>query len=312
MTPAAPSVRPGRASTGLGGGRSAAPVSRDSQPISTHGRAALQAGGIQIAGASATGSQARLESEETPMSLANVSSNAVAYVPPPDGPNRAARTVLAAARIRAAAADDWHGEADRRFADRLEERERSRDLPAHLREIGAGRELVNQEMRDIPGLVDTVENPDYVAASASRDRLELANDAGALSVALDAADTIKAGDSLEKMAVHQMAAVHACTMRMIARLNEELETCAFIDPQKREAGNVRANRLAGSVARLMGAYQSGMLALQRKRSGGQQHVKVTHVHQQVKVEPGSQAIVAGVATRGEPGDEQGEARKNDL
>jgi hypothetical protein len=54
MTPAAPGVRLERASAGLGAGRSAAPVSRDSQPISMHGRAALPAGGIEIAGASAT------------------------------------------------------------------------------------------------------------------------------------------------------------------------------------------------------------------------------------------------------------------
>jgi hypothetical protein len=96
--------------------------------------------------------------------------------------------------------------------------------------------------------------------------------------ALDAADTIVARDSLEKMAAHQLAAVHSCTMKMIARLNEDLDSCRVIHPQAREAANIRANRAAGSVARLMGAYQSGMLALQRKRSGGQQHVKVTHVH----------------------------------
>jgi len=50
-----------------------------------------------------------------------------------------------------------------------------------------------------------IENPDHVAAGASRERLELADAAGALVVALDAADTIEARDSLEKMAVHQMA-----------------------------------------------------------------------------------------------------------
>jgi len=87
-------------------------------------------------------------------------------------------------------------------------------------------------------------------------------------------------------------------MKMIARLNEELDHCRVIHPQTREAANIRANRLAGSVARLMGAYQSGVLTLQRKRSGGTQHVKVTHVQQQVTVGPGAQAIVAGEASGG--------------
>ena len=146
--------------------------------------------------------------------------------------------------------------------------------------------------------MNTLAAPDFVAADASQARLELAKDAGALVGALDAADTIEARDSLERMHAHQMAAVHACAMRMMARLNEDLDSCRVLDQRVREAANIRANRTAGSVARLMGAYQSGMLALQRKRSGGTQHVKVTHVQQQVTVEPGAQAIVAGQANGG--------------
>jgi hypothetical protein len=41
-----------------------------------------------------------------------------------------------------------------------------------------------------------------VTAEASRDRLALASQAGSLGLALDAADTIQAQDSLEKMLVH--------------------------------------------------------------------------------------------------------------
>jgi hypothetical protein len=42
----------------------------------------------------------------------------------------------------------------------------------------------------------------FGGAEASRDRLGLASQAGSLSLALDAADTIQAQDSLEKMLVH--------------------------------------------------------------------------------------------------------------
>jgi hypothetical protein len=45
------------------------------------------------------------------------------------------------------------------------------------------------------------------------------------------------------------------------------------------AVNVEACRLAGAVGRLMASYQSGMLALERVRSGGKQHVVVQHIHQ---------------------------------
>ena len=40
-------------------------------------------------------------------------------------------------------------------------------------------------------------------------------------------------------------------------------------------------------------YQQGLLTLQRKRTGGNQHVTVKHIHQQVNVTEGGQAVVAG-------------------
>src|SRR5262249_14862888 len=46
----------------------------------------------------------------------------------------------------------------------------------------------------------------------------------------------------------------------------------------------------------------GLLTLQRKRTGGNQHVTVKHIHQQVNVTEGGQAVVAGdTVTRG-PGE----------
>jgi hypothetical protein len=62
-----------------------------------------------------------------------------------------------------------------------------------------------ENRRDGLGVVNTVADPDYVTASASRERLELANEAGSLDLALDVADSIQAQDSLEKMLVHEMA-----------------------------------------------------------------------------------------------------------
>ena len=45
----------------------------------------------------------------------------------------------------------------------------------------------------------TVDRSDCVAIEASRDRLELADKAGALEMGLDLADTIQADNSMEKM-----------------------------------------------------------------------------------------------------------------
>src|SRR2546427_10319984 len=94
---------------------------------------------------------------------------------------------------------------DLRLADEWLAQARTKQLPSTRTEIGAGGELIDREDRwDELGVVNTVAEPDYVTASASRERLELASEAGSLSFALDAAETIQARGRLEEMLVHQM------------------------------------------------------------------------------------------------------------
>src|SRR5262245_59004844 len=155
------------------------------------------------------------------------------------GQPKAGDYVLAAERMRAeaAASPDQSTAFDLARADKWEGQARTK-MPSTRTEIGAGRELIDVEnRRDALGVVDTVADPDYVTASASRERLELANEAGSLDLALDAADTIQGQDSLEKMLVHQMAVLHRGMMRAAARMNEELYAA------RDEAANVRACRL---------------------------------------------------------------------
>jgi hypothetical protein len=52
-----------------------------------------------------------------------------------------------------------------------------------------------------------------LAAAASVARLDLVADAGALSVGVDAAETIQASNSLEKMLAHQMGVAHTMAMK---------------------------------------------------------------------------------------------------
>ena len=216
------------------------------------------------------------------------------------GQPKAGDYVLAAERVRAEAAARPHQSTtafDLARADRWEGQARTKQLPSTRTEIGAGRELIDVENRwDAVGVVDTVADPDFVTASASRERLELADAAGSLDLALDVADSIQAQDSLEKMLVHQMAVLHRGMMRAATRMNEELYALTGRDEARREAANVRACRLAGAISRLSATYQQGLLTLQRKRTGGNQHVTVKHIHQQVNVTEGGQAVVAGVGT----------------
>src|SRR5215213_1658078 len=101
---------------------------------------------------------------------------------------------------------------------------------------------------------------------------------GPLGIGLDLADTITARNSLEKMLVHQMASAHAATMRMIEQMNRQIEVMAGCYPkgQQSETNNLQCTRLAGAVARMMGAYNQGTLTLERLRSGGGQTVVVKH------------------------------------
>src|SRR5262249_31187222 len=103
-----------------------------------------------------------------------------------EGEPKAGDYVLAAERVRVEAAASPHRstEFDLARADRWEGQARTKQLPSTRTEIGAGGELIDIENRwNALGVVNTVADPDYVTASASRERLELANEAGSLDLA---------------------------------------------------------------------------------------------------------------------------------
>jgi hypothetical protein len=212
------------------------------------------------------------------------------------------------ATARAIAAEDptgarfWRYEAedaDQQAASLLE-------LP-EAPEIGVGNELVP------PGgyegtnhyLVHTLTQPDAVTAEASLERLNLAENAGSLAMAVDAAETIQAQNSLEKMLAHQMAAAHGAAMRIFARAEDEMRRCEYQGAHERHEAQLSATRLLNTSARLMGSFQDGMTTLHRMRRGGQQTVTVQHV----QVSDGGQAVVAGSVESGNRGPVRGDDRE---
>jgi hypothetical protein len=176
--------------------------------------------------------------------------------------------------------------------------------------VGNGNEMAigTKAMRPF---VDTVrERPDMLAVDASRRRMELADKANALTLSLDAAATIAAANSLEKMLVQEMAAAHVMAMELQA------EACELLQRYKRSGHvyqqlSIEAGRLLNASARMMDSYQHGLLTLTKVRSGGQQTVVVQHVN----VGDGGRAMVAGqVKLRGkdgrkEPAKAEGETEK---
>ncbi|MGH1570273.1 hypothetical protein ACRAWG_05910 [Methylobacterium sp. P31] len=191
--------------------------------------------------------------------------------------------MLGAARVRA----EERGPSA--TADRIEAAAREPVVsPARI----VGGELVPEEdfaAKTLPAILDTLVSPDAVAADASRDRLDLAKNAGALELALDTADTIQAADSLERMLAHQLAATHVAAMKTAALMGKQLDIADRTYGTANQAANIEAVRLAGAMARLNGSFQAGLQTLQKVRSGGRQLVVVQHN----VVQPGGQAVIGG-------------------
>jgi hypothetical protein len=161
--------------------------------------------------------------------------------------------------------------------------------------IGNGNEVAVATHDSIPGIIETVrEHPGMVTARASHARLALTGDA--LILAADAANSVNAANSLEKMLVHQLAASHRLGMKFIEKAalllgRFDLGLSGLRPASELQVNSVEAARLANAGARMMSAYTDALLALDRVRRGGRQTVKV--VHQHVAVGPGGQAVVAG-------------------
>jgi hypothetical protein len=159
--------------------------------------------------------------------------------------------------------------------------------------VGSGGEMVpTSDIADKnAALVDTIKStPDMVTARASIARINLIAETGNLDLATDVADTIKARNSLEKMLAHQIAEAHGLAMKLAAKSGQFLGNVTSWDPEGRQQiSSIEASRLANSAARMMEAFNQGLLTLDRLRNGRRQLVTVQHV----TVNPGGQAIVAG-------------------
>jgi hypothetical protein len=122
-------------------------------------------------------------------------------------------------------------------------------------------------------LVDTLKLPDVAALDASAHRLELlgrmGNDSAAM--ALDAAASIEAGNSLEKMLAHQLAVAHKTALQLT-------DKGTFQHDAEEKA------RLLNLACRMMESYQRGLLTLARLRNSDRHHVALT-------VAEGGQAVV---------------------
>lgn len=143
-------------------------------------------------------------------------------------------------------------------------------------------------IRDVAEAVQSP--PDTLTAEATMGRLTLAREAGVLTQAVEAAESVGAEGAMEQMLVHGITAAHAVGMRLLAAANTALQTH---ERERLLSGSgsalVDAGRSAVAAARLMDSMTRATAALDRLRHGGCQHVTVQHL----VVTEGGQAVVAG-------------------
>jgi len=180
----------------------------------------------------------------------------------------------------------------------------SRALRAPGRNLRRGRGGTTLDTMDVaarPGvLADVVASPDALSARADLDRLDLAGNR--VTAAVDMAEQLGARDSGEKALAHQLAAAHSLAMRLAAQAEGCVGRIGMGEPfgsigPREQVYAVEAARLAGASARMMEAFNRGILTLQRLRSDGEQRITVQHI-QHVSVAEGAQAVVAGRVERG--------------
>jgi hypothetical protein len=154
--------------------------------------------------------------------------------------------------------------------------------------VGNGGEIAIGTKAMAPFRDMVVEHPDMLVIGASRQRMELADRSGSLSMALEASATINATNSLEKMLGHQAAAAHTAAMEFQAEARDLLQTFKRTG-YVHQSLSIEAARRMNAAARMMTTYQSALLTLERLRNGGKQTVVVQHLN----VGDGGQAVMAG-------------------
>ncbi len=152
----------------------------------------------------------------------------------------------------------------------------------------AGSEVVSFEGNDQDRAISEkyahkAKSPTMIDAAASQTRLELADKAHCLELALDATQSIDNPTAIEKMLIHQMAAAYQLSMNLMSKANNvSLSSMRQIDLNY-------FNMILGQATRLMNVYQSGMIAISKCRNGGKQEVIVQHI----QVTGDAKAIVSG-------------------
>jgi hypothetical protein len=188
-------------------------------------------------------------------------------------------------------------------ADQLAEAERFETIAAALMKPTGAPTVKSGEVVAAPDeagpaseIADTLRNPDQAAidASVKRTELLLTPAADLVALAVDAAASFKADNSLEKMLAHQLAVIHVLAMKTGTRALEFEKRQGAYGEGFAQADSVELGRLSNAMSRLSSTFQEGLLTMQRLRSGSSQTVTVRHI----TVQAGAQAVIGNVKAGG--------------
>ena len=167
-------------------------------------------------------------------------------------------------RANASTTDPIRRECDLGEASLLDKQSIALITPPIPLKSGAGGEIIPPVDLGLSGLELSLKEPDLLDAEVTIKRTNLADKAGVFEMAIEAAESSKAKNSVQRMQAHQLALAHKYAMELMADASKQRDPIIKV-------------KLMNCSARLMEAYSKGALALQRLQTGASQVVQVQHV-----------------------------------
>ena len=137
-------------------------------------------------------------------------------------------------------------------------------VPSQPLKASLGGEVIPMVDQGLPGLELALREPDLLDVEVTIQRTQLADRAGVFEMAIEASESVRAKNSIQRMQAHQLALAHKYAMDLMADASKQRDPIIKV-------------KLINCSARLMDAYSKGALALQRLQQGVNQIVQVQHV-----------------------------------
>lgn len=167
-------------------------------------------------------------------------------------------------RATASTTDPIRRDCDLGEADDLASQSMALLTPSKPPKTGLGGEMIPTIDQGLPGLELALREPDLLDVEVTIQRTQLADRAGVFEMAIEASESVRAKNSIQRMQAHQLALAHKYAMDLMADASKQPDPIIKV-------------KLINCSARLMDAYSKGALALQRLQQGVNQIVQVQHV-----------------------------------